>query len=298
MEKLSDGRLSISVSSHGAELCSIVCGGIEYLWQADPAYWKRHSPVLFPIVGSLWNGVFRYGGKEYPMSQHGFARDMDFTLVSKTQDEIWYRLESDDSTREKYPFDFVLEIGYRLEDNAIHVMWRVHDTGDSTMYYQIGAHPAFYYPDFRPDTGHRGYFSFGRRAAGGGYDKVQDLEYIIIKEKGCADVQTRYRLHLDDGLLPVDTHTFDRDALIIENGQVQRVVLHAPDGRPWLALSCDAPELGLWSPVGKNAPFVCIEPWYGRCDRADFTGDISQRDWIQHLEAGKSAEMSYRIEIL
>ena len=106
MEKLSNGILTIEVSSHGAELSSLKCGDTEYLWQADPAYWKRHSPVLFPIVGSLWNGKCRIGGKEFEMSQHGFARDMDFTLVSKTDNELWYRLVSDESTMRKYPFPF------------------------------------------------------------------------------------------------------------------------------------------------------------------------------------------------
>ena len=79
--------------------------GVEYLWQADPEYWKRHSPVLFPIVGSLWEGVYRYEGKEYRMGQHGFARDMDFSLLRKSGDEVWYRLVSDEGTLEKYPFE-------------------------------------------------------------------------------------------------------------------------------------------------------------------------------------------------
>ena len=177
------------------------------------------------------------------------------------------------------------------------------------MYYQIGAHPAFYYPDFDPETEHRGYFSFGKSArdadgkagageTAGAMEPVRDLEYILIREKGCADTQTVYRRHLEDGTLPIETHTFDKDALIIENGQVNRVTLHTPSGKPWLSLTFDAPEAGLWSPPFKNAPFVCIEPWYGRCDRADFSGDISERDRIQSLEAGETAEMRYAIEIL
>ena len=309
MENLSNGTLSIEVSGHGAELCSIRKGGVEYLWQADPEYWKRHSPVLFPIVGSLWNGVYRYGGKEYAMSQHGFARDMDFILAGKTGDEIWYRLEADDATLAKYPFRFVLEIGYRLEDSKVHVLWIVRNADDRTMYYQIGAHPAFYYPDFAPSADLKGYFSFGKASGcedcetgtampSGAMTPVKDLEYILIREKGCADTQTVYRRHLEDGTLPIDTHTFDKDALILENGQVNRVTLHTPSGKPWLSLAFDAPEVGLWSPPYKNAPFVCIEPWYGRCDRADFSGDISERDWIQSLEAGETAEMRYTVEIL
>lgn len=293
MENLSNGTLSVEVSGHGAELCSIRKNGIEYLWQADPEYWKRHSPVLFPIVGSLWNGVYRYGGEEYAMSQHGFARDMDFSLTGKSANDVWYRLEADEATLKKFPFRFVLEIGYRLEDNKIHVLWRVHNADSKTMYYQIGAHPAFYYPDFSPSAEFKGYFSFGKTGA----SVCNDLEYILIKEKGCADPAAVYRRRLEEGKLPIDTHIFDKDALILENGTVNRVTLHAPSGKPWLSLTFDAPEVGLWSPPFRNAPFVCIEPWYGRCDRADFTGEISERDWIQSLEAGETSEKSYTIEI-
>lgn len=293
MENLSNGTLSVEVSGHGAELCSIRKNGIEYLWQADPEYWKRHSPVLFPIVGSLWNGVYRYGGKEYAMSQHGFARDMDFSLTGKSANDVWYRLEADEATLKKFPFRFVLEIGYRLEDNKIHVLWRVHNADSKTMYYQIGAHPAFYYPDFSPSAELKGYFSFGKAGA----SVCNALEYILIKEKGCADPAAVYRRRLEEGKLPIDTHIFDKDALILENGTVNRVTLHAPSGKPWLSLTFDAPEVGLWSPPFRNAPFVCIEPWYGRCDRADFTGEISERDWIQSLEAGETSEKSYTIEI-
>lgn len=293
MENLSNGTLSVEVSGHGAELCSIRKNGIEYLWQADPEYWKRHSPVLFPIVGSLWNGVYRYGGKEYAMSQHGFARDMDFSLTGKSANDVWYRLEADEATLKKFPFRFVLEIGYRLEDNKIHVLWRVHNADSKTMYYQIGAHPAFYYPDFSPSAELKGYFSFGKAGA----SVCNDLEYILIKEKGCADPAAVYRRRLEEGKLPIDTHIFDKDALILENGTVNRVTLHAPSGKPWLSLTFDAPEVGLWSPPFRNALFVCIEPWYGRCDRADFTGEISERDWIQSLEAGEISEKSYTIEI-
>ena len=308
METLTNGVLTIEVSSHGAELCSIRKGGTEYLWQADPAFWKRHSPVLFPIVGSLWNGKYRVGDKEYEMSQHGFARDMDFTLVSKSDNEIWYRLKSCGETLARYPYPFVLEIGYRLDGNRVEVLWKVSNPSDSDMYFQIGAHPAFYYPDFDPQAEDRGYFLLERQASAHserqegrssvGTDKdIHDGDiflYDLISEKGCADPDTKYEI---PARIPLDTHTFDRDALIFEDSQVGKVTLLTKDGTPWLALSFDAPLVGLWSPVGKNAPFVCIEPWYGRCDRAGFEGDFSQKDRIQHLGPHRSFNSVYTIEI-
>ena len=115
MKTISNEQLTIQVSPYGAELCSILANGKEYLWQADPAFWKRHSPVLFPIVGSVWENQYRNEGIAYTLSQHGFARDMEFTLVSEKDDEVRYRLVSNEETLQKYPFPFCLEIGYRIQ---------------------------------------------------------------------------------------------------------------------------------------------------------------------------------------
>ena len=153
---------------------SIVCNGKEYLWQADPAFWKRHSPVLFPIVGSVWQNTYSVNNRSFNLTQHGFARDMDFELISETADEIRFRLSDNEETREKYPYPFCLEIGYRLEGNRIRVMWQVSNPSDEDIYFQIGAHPAFYYPGFNPTENRRGFF---------GFDCKESLRYLLIAEK-------------------------------------------------------------------------------------------------------------------
>ena len=288
MKTISNKQLTIQVSSHGAELCSIFANGKEYLWQADPAFWKRHSPVLFPIVGSVWENEYRNEGIPYTLTQHGFARDMEFTLISEKEDEVRYRLVSNEETLHKYPFPFCLEIGYRIQGKKIEVMWEVKNTGDKEMYFQIGAHPAFYWPEFDASNSERGFFRF---------DKENGLKYILISEKGCADPSTEYSLELTDGLLPLDTHTFDKDALILENEQVRKVTLYNKEKQAYLSLHFNAPVVGLWSPPAKNAPFVCIEPWYGRCDRAHYTGEYKDKDWMQHLQPEEIFQGGYTIEI-
>lgn len=288
MKTISNKQLTIQVSPHGAELCSIVANGKEYLWQADPAFWKRHSPVLFPIVGSVWENEYRNEGIPYTLTQHGFARDMEFTLISEKEDEVRYRLVNNEETLHKYPFPFCLEIGYRIQGKKIEVMWEVKNTGDKEMYFQIGAHPAFYWPEFDASNSERGFFRF---------DKENGLKYILISEKGCADPSTEYSLELTDGLLPLDTHTFDKDALILENEQVRKVTLYNKEKLAYLSLHFNAPVVGLWSPPAKNAPFVCIEPWYGRCDRAHYTGEYKDKDWMQHLQPEEIFQGGYTIEI-
>ena len=290
MKTLSNDSLTIQVSPQGAELSSIVANATqkEYLWQADPAFWKRHSPVLFPIVGSLWNNEYHHNGITYHLSQHGFARDKEFELIKETDTELRFKLQESEDTLKLYPFPFYLEIGYRLAGNQIEIIWVVKNTGNEELHFQIGAHPAFYYPDYDENSQKRGFFAFDRTAG---------LTYKLIQEKGCIG-DTEYPLPLDEeGLLPLDTHTFDKDALVIEDSQVKRVDLLNPDGSSYLTVYFTAPVVGLWSPPAKNAPFVCIEPWYGRCDRVNYSGEYKDRDWMQYLQPRETFNASYLVEI-
>lgn len=213
MQILTNGILTVNVKEHGAELSSIIKNGTEYLWQADPAFWGRHSPVLFPIVGSVWEAKYRVDGKEYALGQHGFARDMDFELVSRTDAEARFRLVSNQDTLKKYPWPFVLEIAYRLHGDSIDVIWEVSNPGSEDMYFQIGAHPAFYYPDYDPQASPRGFLSF---------DRSEGLQCIRIKEKGCVDADTLYPLEVgENGLLELSRETFDEiDTIMLQDSQV------------------------------------------------------------------------------
>lgn len=290
MHTLKNEILTVQVKEHGAELASIRKGSVEYLWQADPMFWGRHSPVLFPIVGSVWEKRYRVDGREFELGQHGFARDMDFTMLEGGEDEVRYRLESTEDTLKKYPWPFVLEIAYRLHGNMIDVIWEVSNPGNEDMYFQIGAHPAFNYPDYDPQTVERGFLSF---------DRSEGLECIRIKEKGCVDAETLYPLDIPaDGLLPLTRETFDKiDTIMLQDGQIGSVALYRTDRTPWLKLSFEAPVVGIWSPPGKNAPFICLEPWYGRCDRAGYEGDYRDRDWVNRLAPGERFSSVYTIEI-
>ncbi len=284
---LTSDLLTISIATHGAELCSIIDrGGREYLWQADPRYWKRHSPILFPIVGSVRDGHFTIDGRQYSMSQHGFARDSDFTPLGSTGDEAWYELTSSDTTLAAYPYKFRLQVGYRLTGETVTVIWRVTNTDDRDIYFQIGAHPAFYYPDYGSD-GERGYLWF---------DREDSFTYLRIGDGACASL-TPHSQPLDGHLLRLDTHTFDIDTFIIEGSQLTSVALLDRERRPHLTMQFDSPLLGIWSPPRKDAPFVCIEPWYGRCDREGFEGEFRDRDHVNRLAAGQTFEASYKIII-
>ena len=146
--QLKNEELTLTVISAGAEMKSLKDNKTEqeYLWQADPKFWGRTSPVLFPIVGNYVQKQSVYEGKTYTLSQHGFARDMEFDLESQTEEEIWFVLKDTESTLEKYPFHFILKVGYRLSGRQVEVMWKVENPNEKKMYFSIGGHPAFNCP--------------------------------------------------------------------------------------------------------------------------------------------------------
>ncbi len=300
---LSNSKIQITVNDHGAELASLRSNGRGYLWQADPKYWKRYSPVLFPIVGAVWNGEYRSHGKTFKLGQHGFARDMEFQLIEKTDDSVLYCLESNDETLAKYPYKFRLEIGYKLIDNRVKVIWKVINTGDEEMAFQIGAHPAFHWPMLTNEeieggveamdkalakTENRGYFIIEPEA--------ERLPISVITEKGCVGGKD-LAYFMYGGFMEIDTNTFNDDALIFEKGLVDKVTLCDSDRNPYLSLEFESPLVGLWSPPKKNAPFVCIEPWYGRTDPANYDGDFENKPWIHKIGVGEKFEAEYDIVI-
>ena len=143
--QLENEHIYLEVASHGAELVRLVGKKTkkEYLFDGDPKYWKRHSPILFPFVGGVKNKEYRYNGKTYTMTQHGFARDSEFKCIHAGKETSTFLLTSTEEMKEVYPFDFELFITYTLEKNVLHVKWEVKNPSDETIYFTIGAHPAF-----------------------------------------------------------------------------------------------------------------------------------------------------------
>lgn len=285
---LSNEQISIRVSTKGAELTSLMDreSGREYMWQADKAFWGRTSPVLFPVVGSYKNGESRYNGEIFKLPQHGFARDMEFMMTRQSENEIWFCLTDKTDTWNVYPFAFSLEIGYRVEERNVKVIWKVSNPAEQEMYFSIGGHPAF---NVMPREKEKitCYLQF---------DKVAELKVRGL-QGGLALADT-YKLPLgEEGLLEVTEELFEKDALIVENNQTQRVSILNESREVFLTVAFDAPLFGIWSPPGKNAPFLCIEPWYGRCDRVDFDGTIEEREWGNHLKPGETFTAAYTITV-
>ena len=282
-------KLSVTIAAHGAELSSIYdkANDRELVWQADPTFWNRHAPVLFPNVGKYYGGHFTYNGTDYPMGQHGFARDTEFEQAASGENFVTYRLCADEESKKVYPFDFVLEITHRLNGNRLTVEWNVKNTDNKEMYFTIGGHPAFNV-NVLPDTDFEDYSLVFKEG-------TEKLSYVLLDaESGTAIGDKVYELELTDSKYALKKDMFDKDALVFDGGQIEWAALALPDGKPYIALESKGfPNFGIWSKPG--APYVCLEPWCGRCDNKGFEGEISEKPGIIALKAGETFKKSYDI---
>lgn len=286
--RLENDNLVVGINTAGAELVSIVrkTDNKEYMWSGDPTYWGRVSPVLFPFVGKLNNQSYTYNGTTYDnIPQHGFARDSKFNVVEQKDDTVWLELEKHEIWQEKYPFEFTLRLGYRIEGNSVHVMWNVINNGSEKLHFSIGAHPAF-----NCEGGVDGY----------SLDFHKDIETKacgVLTSDGLLSSIER-KVEFESGKLKMNDSLFERDALVFDGQGINTVTIVNPQGESYLQVRFDAPQLGIWSPAGKKAPFVCIEPWFGRCDAYDYNGTLADREYSNSLEAGHSFNKEYVIDIL
>ena len=285
MYTLKNDQLEISINAHGAELVRVVKAGHDYLWDGNPAFWGRTSPVLFPIVGTVAKGKYLVEGVEYELPQHGFARDLVFDVVSTTNDEIWFSLVASDKTRAVYPFDFELRIGYVLHDAQVAVKWEVVNRGDKVMPFSIGAHPALLAGPELADYSLQMGTSMGIET------------YVFDNARGLVDVDAE-KVEIIENLpfLPLSKDLFAEYPTLILEGESE-IMLRSYTHDREVEIAFDGfPYVGIWSPInaaGEVAPFVCVEPWYGLADTSEVPGELKNKVGIQMLKAGEEFTASY-----
>ena len=288
MELIKNDQLTIEIASKGAELQSIKdAKGHEYLWDGDKDYWGRRSPILFPITCGLWKGTYRIDGKEQHMPKHGFCRDAEFKLVGKTADRLTFAYTNNEETLKLYPYHFNLAVSYRLEGNEIHVIWHVENTDDKRIFFQIGGHPAFFIPGCKKGEPLKAALKLDNAAP----------ERLYATVEGCLDRNRRDTVKTDNGIWNVTEDTFAEDAVIFDKSQVKEIGILDEKGEPYVTVCFKTPAVGIWTPTGKHAPFICIEPWYGVPDWAEYEGNINDRYLMNSLQPGASFMSEYIIRI-
>lgn len=277
---------SAVISSFGAELRSYKADGKEIMWKGDPAYWGKTSPVLFPAIGGLKGGKTTIDGIEYEMTKHGFARDHEFQCVDEAEDRVSFKLCSTEETLKMFPFRFEFIMTYKLTESGLEVDYDVINKSGTSMPFCIGAHPAFACP-----------------AEGKSFE-----DYRLVfseKETVCSPVlDVNTRLFMDNAVWRLKNENeyalsyplFDNDVLYFRGIVSKSVGLLDNDGHgvkvSWEGFN----SLGVWTPAGKNAPFVCIEPWCGCDDYEDTNGNFRDKPEIQTCLLGGSMHYVMNIE--
>ena len=275
--------LSAQIDDMGAQLHSLVTkdDGHEYLWQGNPDIWYGQAPVLFPVIGQLFEDKFRYDGKDYPLAKHGFARKMLFEAADVEGARAVFILRSNDETRGMFPFEFEFAVCFELVGRAIKVTHTVTNLDDKTMYFSCGAHPGF-------NCAIGDYLEFEESEEGAQVEKI-DKENIIIGTKFDVELEEGRRLRLTPDL-------FAEDALIFSELNSNVVTLKSDNSDRSVRFDFgDAPFLGIWAKP--NAPYVCIEPWYGVNDDRIRYEDVSQKRGIESLEPEESFDLVWIAEL-
>ncbi|HDR7211918.1 TPA: aldose 1-epimerase family protein [Bacillus cytotoxicus] len=281
-------KVIVSISEKGAELQSIRLkeDNTEYLWQGDANYWGRRAPLLFPIVGRLVDHTYYVDGTAYSLTQHGFARDLPFSIKEQSETTITYIVTSNAETLQKYPYEFELFVSYELEGQTLHVTYNVHNPSSQEMFFSIGAHPGFNCPLVESTSFTDYYLAF----RGPEYLETSILEGpFLSKEK---------QLIVDHASeLPLTYDLFKNDALIFENMNTNEIAIRSHKHNKFVKVTFTSfPFVGVWTP-GNNAPFLCIEPWYGIADEVNRAKDFKEKKGIQSLQANETFTCRYSITI-
>ena len=280
--------ISVAIRSKGAELSSIFNkkDQLEYMWQGDPAFWAKQSPVLFPIIGTLRQDTYFYRNKEYHLSRHGFARDMEFSVSHQRHDGIGFTIESTDATKQNFPFDFQFTINYSVEENRLKVEYVVTNKGADRMYFSVGGHPAFRLP-LTNDLNYSDYYLEFNHSENTGRWPISK-EGLIEKESTPLLENTKQ--------LPLSKELFKKDALVLKQIKSNSVSLKSDKSAHGFSFDFNGfPFLGIWA--APNADFICIEPWCGVADSVDADQQLQNKEGIEQLESNKTWSRAWVISL-
>lgn len=272
MVTLKNGNSVLKINKKGAEMKSFLVNGVEYLWVGDPAIWASSTPNLFPMTGGFRDDKYILNGKEYIMPKHGFAKNMDFDVEEQTENTAVFLLKSSDETKESFPFDFELRVSYILTEAKVTASYSVKNLSHDTMWFSIGSHDGFATPE-----------------------GIEEYD-VIFPQKETLDTYTLFGNLLSHETTPVikdsdrialNYNYFAIDALVFKDLKSKTCRLqNRKTGRGIQLDFPGCPRFVLWTKP--NAPYLCIEPWFGQADNTDSDYDITHKEAIESLEAGNT----------
>ena len=270
MVTISNSEVTVVIAKKGAEIQSIVCGGVEYMWSKDPAFWAQSAPIMFPMCGGLKGGKYELDGVMYEMPKHGFAKLSDFEVESKTESSVTFVLYDNAETRKMYPFAFAFRVRYELEGKSLKVTYDAENLDNKTMYCTFGAHEAYACPEgieayelIFPEK--ETLYAYGLNG-----DIVPDYTKLIVSGSD--------RLVLDD-------RHFALDALVFRDVKSKSVTLASKVSERRIKVDFDGCDyLVLWHK--HTAPYLCVEPWCGLPDVAGSSYNFAEKEGMHAVAAG------------
>ena len=288
MQTLKNKFLTIQINQKGAELTSIFNNKnqTEYLWNANPKFWGKSSPLLFPIVGSLKGNIYCFEDKEYSLPRHGFAREREFIVEKLEENSHTFLLVHDQNTLKVYPFKFEFRLIYTLENNTVKVTYSVKNIGENKMYFSVGGHPAFAVP-LAEYTDYTDYYLE--------FNKTETFKRWGLTPAGLTEIQP-IDFMIDTNRLDLRKELFYDDAIVFKDLESTSVVLKSDKTNHQLKFDFEGfPYLGVWA--AKDANFVCIEPWCGIADSANHNQKLTEKEGIIELNSGEIFERTWRATI-
>jgi len=288
MTTIENEYLKVTIDAKGAQLSSLIdkATGTEHMWQDDAGIWPWHAPNLFPVVGGLINNELLVDGEKYPMNRHGFARQSEFVLLNADDVSASFSLPYCENTLKVYPYKFDYQVLYTLIDNSLRITYKVINLDKKTIYFSVGAHPAFKVP-FKAGEKYEDYYLE--------FETDEHLETELLSADGFFTGE-HHPVDTPGNKLHLTRHLFDADALVFKTLKSRMVTIKS--NKHGQSLSVEFPHynyLGVWAKPG--ADFVCIEPWLGCADTAGEQKDIRHKEGIQRLHAGHVFEAPFFISL-
>ena len=283
--EIGNDLITAEISELGAELISVKSSeGFEYIWDADPDFWGSHAPLLFPVCGRLLNGKYLYGGKEFQMSAHGFAKNMRFRVKEHSSDRLVLSLKDNDESFEIYPFEFELIAEFTVIKNSLSVYFTVKNEGTAELPYMIGWHPGF---NLWGDEKIGDFFVE--------YDKTKNFRRFPL-QNGCfvCPNSEEYKLKKNRYYL-CEEEIYRNDTMIfVGTGNSTTLGSKKTDRTVTVTYTENLPYLCLWKKNDSAARYICIEPWSDVPGPGDIEENFDTRK-MSRLAPGK--EERYNLTI-
>lgn len=280
---INNENLAVHINSLGAELMSIKYNNKECLWQGKKT-WLKRSPVLFPVVGRCMNNVVTINDTDYPMPQHGFAKDCEFSLFCKSRNSITFRLDINNDVF----YNCALEIQYIINDNILHTKYTVINKSNDIIYFNIGGHPGFRCP-FNDDEKFEDYILK--------FDTVEKMLSRNVHPAGDIAINDFTVIPSKDGIIKLNRNLFKADAMIFEHLKSKYVSIISTKTNEEIKFDFSKfPYLAIWTLPTYDAKYVCIEPWHGMAYRLDENTDIKSKRGIITLKPNNRFDISWNVE--